>query len=311
MFKLKLKSYKSLAVLFSVVITITACFAVVSAWKDPTAAPGNSFYNLEEIYCKLTNCTAATYGIDSPGAPAVTMHTIEQVYTATPDFRTQGGTAIAADIFSGKTGYRDSSTLLTGTLDLACNDPTFNGTSNLVPTTYDGGGDGTNRWMMTDSGTAVANDIVCTKKAWVNGEEVVGNNITNCATGDAGCRYCNNGSCSYYADDTQHNCDSNYICRSGTVGVCTLNYYVFWNNRTGSNCNTLCGTTGGGRTCRDVGLNLGVGTDNYYANAIVLSCSYTNTATCNTVMSVTGSSGCARDGISGWPRTQCRCSYTE
>ncbi len=95
-----------------------------------------------------------------------------QVGTLTPD----GGTAVAADLFNGKTTHLTNDwTLDSGTLNLACNTATFNGTDNRVADAYDGGGDGSNRWCMTDTGDAVAGDMLQGKKAWVNGSEVTGN----------------------------------------------------------------------------------------------------------------------------------------
>jgi len=87
-----------------------------------------------------------------------------------------GGSAAAADLFDGETAHLASDwTLDTGTLDLACNTATFDGTDNLVATAYDGSGDGTNRWCMTDTGDAAEGDILSGKKAWVDGSEVTGN----------------------------------------------------------------------------------------------------------------------------------------
>ena len=89
---------------------------------------------------------------------------------------TPGGTAIAADLFRGKTAHLAGDwTLDTGTLDLACNTATFVGGANLVADAYDGAGNGNNRWCMTDSGDAAAGDILKDKKAWVDGSEVTGN----------------------------------------------------------------------------------------------------------------------------------------
>ncbi len=91
--------------------------------------------------------------------------------TLTPD----GGTATVANLFNGKTANLTADwNLDTGTLNLACNTVTFDGTANLVADAYDGGGNGTNRWCMTDSGTAVAANILSGKIAWVNGVAVTG-----------------------------------------------------------------------------------------------------------------------------------------
>jgi len=93
-----------------------------------------------------------------------------QVGTLTP-----GGAATAADLFDSKTAHLAGDwTLDTGTLDLACNNPTFDGTDNLVADAYDGSGDGSSRWCMTDSGDATEADIVSGKVAWVDGIEVTG-----------------------------------------------------------------------------------------------------------------------------------------
>ena len=105
-----------------------------------------------------------------------------QVGTLTPD----GGTAVTADLFEGRTAHLTGDwTLDTGTLDLACNDPSFDGIANKVPNAYDGGGNGNNRWCMTDSGDAAAADILQGKKAWVDGSEVTGSYAGTTCTGDA------------------------------------------------------------------------------------------------------------------------------
>jgi len=91
--------------------------------------------------------------------------------TLTPD----GGTAAVADLFNGKTAHLTADwTLDTGTLNLACNTATFDGAGNLVADAYDGAGNGTNRWCITDSGDAVADDILSGKIAWVDGAAVTG-----------------------------------------------------------------------------------------------------------------------------------------
>ncbi|MFH1412910.1 MAG: DUF1566 domain-containing protein, partial [bacterium] len=87
--------------------------------------------------------------------------------------------AAVADLFNAKTANLTNDwTLDTGTLDLACNDPTFNGTLNKVANAYDGLGDGTNRWCMTNTGDAVAGEMLSGKKAWVDGIEITGSLAT-------------------------------------------------------------------------------------------------------------------------------------
>ena len=86
--------------------------------------------------------------------------------TLTPD----GGTSVVADLFNSKTAHLTSDwNLDTGTLDLACNTATFDGTGNIVTDTYDGAGNGADRWCMTDSGDAATSDILSGKIAWVDG----------------------------------------------------------------------------------------------------------------------------------------------
>ena len=85
------------------------------------------------------------------------------------------GSAVVGDIFNGKTADIDANGVLeTGTLDLAGNVSTFDGTANKIPDLYDGAGDGTNRWVMKETGDAAAGDILNPKKAWVDGVEVSG-----------------------------------------------------------------------------------------------------------------------------------------
>ncbi|MFH1255467.1 MAG: hypothetical protein V1667_03290 [bacterium] len=87
-----------------------------------------------------------------------------------------GGTAIAADLFNSKTANLTADwDLDPGTLNLACNTATFNGTGNLAADGYDGLGNGSNRWCMaTSTNSAVAGDIALYKSAWVNGVEISG-----------------------------------------------------------------------------------------------------------------------------------------
>jgi hypothetical protein len=55
-----------------------------------------------------------------------------------------------------------------------CATSTFDGTENLVQNGYDGTGNGTNRWCITNTGDAVAGEILSGKKVWVDGLEVTG-----------------------------------------------------------------------------------------------------------------------------------------
>ena len=85
------------------------------------------------------------------------------------------GTATVADLFNSKTAHLTSDwNLDTGTLNLACNTTTFDGVSNLVGDAYDGTGTGLDRWCITNTGDALAGDILSGKKAWIDGIEVTG-----------------------------------------------------------------------------------------------------------------------------------------
>ena len=98
-----------------------------------------------------------------------------QTGTLTPN----GGTAAVADLFNGKTANLTGDwDLDSGTLNLACNTATFDGTGNLIANGYDGAGDGTNRWCVTNTGDAIAGEIAAGKKAWVDGIEITGDMIS-------------------------------------------------------------------------------------------------------------------------------------
>jgi len=81
---------------------------------------------------------------------------------------TSSGDAVVADLFNSKIAWVDGSSVV-GTLNLACNTATFNGTGNIVANTYDGAGDGTNRWCMTDTGDVTASQMKTGTIAWVDG----------------------------------------------------------------------------------------------------------------------------------------------
>lgn len=87
-----------------------------------------------------------------------------------------GGTAIAADLFNGKTANLTADwDLDTGALNLACNTATFDGTGNKVADAYDGAGNGNNRWCMaTSTNSAAVGDILLGKIAWVDGVPITG-----------------------------------------------------------------------------------------------------------------------------------------
>ncbi len=156
-----------LTVLISVLVIFTVVKASVSTFDVPSGEPAATFYSLPEIYDFITANTAAT--VDSPALDwsvslQGTGHTLTEIYNALT------GLITAENVFTDIT-YLGT----TGTLKLACATSTFDGTSNLVATAYDGSGNGANRWCMaTSTASASASDIVLYKSAWVNGIEING-----------------------------------------------------------------------------------------------------------------------------------------
>ncbi len=117
------------------------------------------------------------------------------------------GNAAVADLFNGKTANLTNDwTLDIGTLNLACNITSpgdFDGTANKVPNAYDGGGNGSNRWCITDSGDAAATDILSGKIAWVDGAEITGSIATRTLSADS-----DTVSAGYYAATTLSGVDA-------------------------------------------------------------------------------------------------------
>jgi hypothetical protein len=184
--------------IFILIVSLLTISSIVKAVSlSPSGSPASTMYNLSDIYTRLTTNTTNTEGnhnLSSSASPSSTMHTLKEIYEAIPTIAAntvklgttymgitgtltpEGGTATVGDIFNGKTDYVTNDwNLDTGTLNLACNTATFNGTGNKVSDSYDGEGNGNNRWCMTDSGTATASDILLGKIAWVNGLPVTGN----------------------------------------------------------------------------------------------------------------------------------------
>jgi hypothetical protein len=178
-------------------VSLVVVFAVVEAGSlTPSGPPGASGFSLSDIYNRLTgnvDSQEAGHSFAPADKPGGSMYSLKQIYetipiidpakvflgisylgvtgTLTPD----GGTAGLADLFNGQTAQLTADwDLDTGTLNLACNTTTFDGALNLVANTYDGGGNGTNRWCMTDSGDAAATDIRSGQVAWIDGQAVTG-----------------------------------------------------------------------------------------------------------------------------------------
>jgi len=178
-------------------ISLLICATVTYAGSlTPSASPAATSYTLTDIYTRLTTNATATEGVHDfapSGAPAGSMYTLTQVYTAIPTIEAtqvkygtaylgitgallpNGGTATTAAVFTGATVHLSGDWALdTGLLTLACATATFDGTANKVANAYDGAGDGTNRFCMTDSGDATAGDILSGKIAWIDGSAVTG-----------------------------------------------------------------------------------------------------------------------------------------
>ncbi|MFH1412671.1 MAG: DUF1566 domain-containing protein [bacterium] len=183
------------------IVSIITNIIVRAGTLTPSASPAATSYTLTDIYTRLTTNATATEAnhVFTPSAsPAALFYTLTQIYDAVPTIVANtvklgtsylgiagsltpegSGTAAVADLFNAKTANLTNDwTLDTGTLDLACNDPTFNGTLNKVPTAYDGAGDGSNRWCITDTGDALAGEMLSGKKAWVDGVEITGSLAT-------------------------------------------------------------------------------------------------------------------------------------
>jgi hypothetical protein len=152
---------------FSPLLVFALVTVVYAGSLSPLLSPAATSYTLSDIYTRLTtNATAteANHAFSPAGSPASTLSTLTQIYEAIP-------TIVAAKVFTGSTYLG-----VTGTLTGACVTATFNGTSNKIANANDGGGNGNNRWCMTDTGDAAVGDILTAKKAWVDGVEVTGTN---------------------------------------------------------------------------------------------------------------------------------------
>lgn len=182
-----------------VVVSVLIICAIAKAGNitPPIGAPSAKFYTLSEIYNFITSSATAIEGGHSftfSDALSSTHRTLTEIYdslknlisadkvklgttylnvagTLTPD----GGTAGVADLFSDKRAHLTNDwNLDTGTLNLACNTLTYDGTGNLAADGYDGVGIGNNRWCMTDSGDAAAGEMKTGKIAWVDGIAITG-----------------------------------------------------------------------------------------------------------------------------------------
>ncbi len=77
----KINLTKILAIVLSVSLTCAVAFFMARAGSlNPASAPGDTMKTLDDIYCKIANCTPTTYGIDSPASATSTMHTLQEIY---------------------------------------------------------------------------------------------------------------------------------------------------------------------------------------------------------------------------------------
>ena len=92
MFKNKSNFYKvivgTLSVICSAATTVLVVHLIVWAGNlDPSSAPGDTMYTLDDIYCAMSiDCTPDSYSIDSPGSAASTMRTLEEIYNKAVNF---------------------------------------------------------------------------------------------------------------------------------------------------------------------------------------------------------------------------------
>lgn len=163
------QQWKILGISLSILLSIFLVYIFSRAGSlTPSNTPGDTMKTLEDIYYRLDKDASSppTYGLNPPGSPGSTMHTLQQIYDKTPDFHDNPGDADTADVYKGKTFYKDSATRLTGTLERA-------GYSvGTISSTYANGE--TDRYVVDQSG---ANDkgiddskqIIPGKYAWSNG----------------------------------------------------------------------------------------------------------------------------------------------
>ena len=117
----------------------------------PNASPAATSYTLEDIYKRLsTNATATSgnHNLQPSSGPAATFYSLDAIYSLIPTINPER-------VFTG-TSYLG----VDGELTLACSTSSFDGSGNLIGNIYDGSGDGTNRWCITDSGDASASTIL-------------------------------------------------------------------------------------------------------------------------------------------------------
>ncbi|MDO8529565.1 MAG: hypothetical protein Q7S18_02770 [bacterium] len=187
---------QNIKILLLVVSIVALTFKIARADLDSPGSPGATGYTLNNIYSRLQTNATSTEGDHTFGPsadPAPTFHTLKEIYDLIPTIlpatvksgtsylgvsgmlTPDGGTAGIGDLFNGKTAHLTNDwNLDIGTLNLACNTGTFDGLANKAADAYDGSGNGTNRWCITNSGDVSAAQILSGKIAWVDGTEITG-----------------------------------------------------------------------------------------------------------------------------------------
>jgi hypothetical protein len=190
------QKFFSIVVLFLFVVSVSP---VRAGTLDSLGSLAPTGYTLDDIYERLTtNATAVSgdHSLSPSSDPTPTFSSLSDIYGAIPTIfpdtvkdgtsylgvtgtlLPNGGTASVSDLFSGSTAHLDGDwTLDTGTLTLACATETFDGSSNLVGDLYDGNGDGSDRFCMTASGDAGADEILAGRIAWVDGVPLSGSMV--------------------------------------------------------------------------------------------------------------------------------------
>ena len=163
--------------LVTITISVVVIFTIVKAGNlDSPGSPADTMKTLDDIYYELDKDASATssWGLDSSAAPTSTMYTLQQIYDKTPKFHSDPGNASTSDVFTSKTFYKDTATKLTGTLQKACY------STGSVSSTY--AADETDRYCIdnTDAGTlpSAVNQVYTGKGYWTG---------STWATGTAAC----------------------------------------------------------------------------------------------------------------------------
>lgn len=80
----------TITIFLSLIATTAIVFVIARAGElNPSSAPGDTMYTLEDIYCKITNCATSTYGLDSSDEATSTMYTLEEIYDVVFDYSLQ------------------------------------------------------------------------------------------------------------------------------------------------------------------------------------------------------------------------------